>query len=186
MERLTGVDLAGHLRERGRLDLDETIEMARQLAAGLEAARKAGIVHRDLKPQNVFRIDGPVPTWKILDFGVSKLVGHGGTLTQGHVIGTPQYMAPEQARGEEVDHRADVYALAAIVYRCLTGRPPFGGAGVPQILYAVVHTLPPRPSSLAELPPGADDVLARGLAKRPGDRFADATAFAAALARLAG
>ena len=196
MERLVGVDLAGHLRERGRLDLDETIEMTRQLAAGLEAARKAGIVHRDLKPQNVFRCpahpergggaaeskDGP--TWKILDFGVSKLAGHGGTLTQGHVVGTPQYMAPEQARGEEVDHRADVYALAAIVYRCLTGRPPFAGAGVPQLLYAVVHTLPPRPSSLAELPPGADDVLARGLAKRPGDRFQDAAAFAAALARL--
>ncbi len=188
MELLRGVDLGGWLRERGRLPLDEVVELVRQVALGLDDARRAGIVHRDLKPQNLFRADEvgrTGPTWKVLDFGVSKLAGHGGTLTQGFVVGTPQYMAPEQAAGDDVDHRADVYSLAAIAFRCLTGRPPFAGADAPALLYQVVHTAPPRASDLVALPASVDDVLARGLSKRPEDRPATAPALAEALAAAA-
>jgi len=144
------------------------------VAIGLEAARAAGIVHRDLKPHNVFLAEGGGERrWKILDFGVSK-VGGTGTLTKGHVVGTPAYMAPEQARGEDVDHRADVYSLAAILYRAVTGHPAFTGKDVPTTLYDVVYRVPTQPSILTSLPGDIDRVLAIGLAKDPRDRFASA------------
>jgi len=184
MERLRGRDLAWHLRKRRKLPPAEVVELVTQVAEGLEPAREKEVVHRDIKPPNLFRteVDGAV-VWKILDFGVSKLAGEPGTLTAGHLVGTPAYMAPEQASGEgRVDHRADVYALAVIAYRCLTGRPAFSGKDVPAVVHAVVHHLPPRPSSLAKkLPPEVDAVLRVGLAKRASDRFETATELAAAL-----
>ncbi|HEX8114264.1 MAG TPA: serine/threonine-protein kinase [Kofleriaceae bacterium] len=179
MERLRGADLAAQLRRQRRLALPPTKVLVDQVAIGLEAARVAGIVHRDLKPHNVFFAeDGGLRRWKILDFGVSK-AGGSGTLTQGHVVGTPAYMAPEQARGEDVDHRADVYSLAAILFRAVTGHPVFSGKDVPSTLYEVVYRVPTRPSALAELPPDVDRVLALGLAKDPRERFG----FALELAR---
>lgn len=129
-------------------------------------------MHRDLKPHNVFFAQ-PAEVWKILDFGVSK-VGGTGTLTKGHVVGTPAYMAPEQARGEDVDHRADVYSLAAILYRAVTGHPAFASKDVPTTLYDVVFRVPTQPSIHASLPADVDRVLALGLAKLPADRFATA------------
>jgi tRNA A-37 threonylcarbamoyl transferase component Bud32 len=179
MERLRGHDLAHQLRRQRRLQLQPTKVLVDQIAIGLEAARVAGIVHRDLKPHNVFFAEeGGLRRWKILDFGVSKS-GGSGTLTQGHVVGTPAYMAPEQARGEDVDHRADVYSLAAIIFRCVTGHPVFTGKDVPSTLYEVVYRVPARPSTLAQLSGDVDRVLAIGLAKDPRDRFA----FALELAR---
>ncbi|HMG53387.1 MAG TPA: serine/threonine-protein kinase [Kofleriaceae bacterium] len=179
MERLRGTDLAHQLRRQRRLALPPTKALVDQVAIGLEAARVAGIVHRDLKPHNVFFAeDGGLRRWKILDFGVSK-AGGSGTLTQGHVVGTPAYMAPEQARGEDVDHRADVYSLAAIIFRAITGHPVFTGKDVPSTLYDVVYRVPTRPSLLAELPADVDRVLAVGLAKDPRERFG----FALELAR---
>jgi tRNA A-37 threonylcarbamoyl transferase component Bud32 len=179
MERLRGFDLAHQLRRQRRLALSATKVLVDQLAIGLEAARVAGIVHRDLKPHNVFFAEeGGLRRWKILDFGVAKS-GGSGTLTQGHVVGTPAYMAPEQARGEDVDHRADVYSLAAIVFRAVTGHPVFTGKDVPSTLYEVVYRVPTRPSLLAQLPSDVDRVLAIGLAKDPRDRFG----FALELAR---
>jgi len=173
MERLHGHDLTYYLRRRRRLSAAWTVELAEQVGTVIDAARSKGIVHRDLKPQNLFRAeyDGGGALWKVLDFGVSKLGEHSGTLTQGRVVGTPAYMAPEQARGREVDHRADLYALAAIVYRCVTGRPPFSGKDMPVILHEVVYTMPPRPGELADLEPDVELALAVGLAKRPADRF---------------
>src|SRR5512140_1271625 len=179
MERLRGHDLAHQLRRQRRLQLPQVKLLVDQLAIGLEAARVAGIVHRDLKPHNVFFAEeGGLRRWKILDFGVSKS-GGSGTLTQGHVVGTPAYMAPEQARGDDVDHRADVYSLAAIVYRAVTGHPVFTGKDVPTTLYEVVYRVPARPSMLAPLSSDVDRVLAIGLAKDPRDRFG----FALELAR---
>ncbi|CAN5178208.1 hypothetical protein BH11MYX1_BH11MYX1_04420 [soil metagenome] len=172
MERLRGYDLANQLRRQRRLQLPQANALASQVAAGLEAARVAGIVHRDLKPHNVFFAQ-PAEAWKILDFGVSK-VGGTGTLTQGHVVGTPAYMAPEQAKGEDVDHRADVYSLAAMLYRAVTGHPAFASKDVPTTLYDVVYRVPTQPSILAPLPGDVDRVLALGLAKQPADRFATA------------
>ena len=187
MERLRGADLAQQLRSVRAMRLNRVVALLDELAVGLEAARNVGIVHRDLKPHNVFLDDSTgVPRWKILDFGVSKLDSHHGTLTQGHVVGTPGYMAPEQARSEEVDHRADVYALAAIAYRALCGQPAFTGKDVPSTLYDVVYKMPTQPSLLVALPTDVDRVLAMGLAKDVADRFTTALEFADAFRAAAG
>jgi serine/threonine-protein kinase len=181
MERLRGRDLAQHLREHRRLPPPEVVALVTQVARGVDAAADAGIVHRDLKPQNLFLAEEPGgAAWKILDFGVSKLVD-GETLTQGQAVGTPSYMAPEQAAGKPVDRRTDVYALGAIAYRALTGQPPFGGRDVPAILYSVVHETPPAPSDLADVSGAVDAVLAVAMAKDPALRFAAAADLAAAL-----
>jgi hypothetical protein len=184
MELLRGHDLGWHLRHRTRLTLDEAVGIAEQVASGLEAARKAGIVHRDLKPQNVFlaQRERSTPIWKILDFGVSRLAGTSGTLTQDQLVGTPGYMSPEQAAGIEATHRSDVFSFGAMVYRALTGELPFTGPDTPQVLYQVVYKNPARPSELCpELPPDVDLVLAIALAKDMEDRFPSALDFAAAL-----
>jgi eukaryotic-like serine/threonine-protein kinase len=189
MERLEGQTLAEIMRARSRpLSPPEVVDLVAQIGAGITAAASAGIVHRDLKPQNVFldlaRRESPTSrgTWKILDFGVARAMDQGDTLTAGQVVGTPSYMAPEQATGGEVDHRTDLYALAAIAYRAITGHPPFAAGEIAETLYKVVHTRPRRPSELADLPPEIDLVLAIGMAKPPGQRFATATELAAALA----
>jgi serine/threonine-protein kinase len=130
-------------------------------------------VHRDIKPQNLFAVDGAdgKRLWKVLDFGVSKLAAS-GTLTQGHIIGTPGYMAPEQARGGEVGPKADVFSLTVIAYRALTGRPAFSGRDMPRVLFDVCYVQPMRPSKLVPLPDDVERVLALGMAKdaeaRPG------------------
>jgi serine/threonine-protein kinase len=183
MEFLTGHDLAHHLRKRRRLPPDKLEVLVHQVASALHEASAKGIVHRDIKPQNLFLLERPssTPIWKVLDFGASKLAQHRGTLTEGRVVGTPAYMAPEQARGEDVTPLADVYALAAIAYRCLTGRPPFSGKDLPTTLYNVCYSMPPQPTLLSELPPPVDSVLAVGLAKNARDRFESASELASAL-----
>src|SRR5690606_30037042 len=118
LERLRGQDLSQRLREQRRLSPPAVVELVQHAARGLDAAHAAGIVHRDIKPQTLFYARTPGGSiWKLLDFGVSRFEDHQGTLTQGRVVGTPVYMAPEQARGEDTDHRADVYSLAAVAYR---------------------------------------------------------------------
>ena len=182
MERLRGFDLAHHLRRARRLSLAQTVSLLKQVAAGLAVAHRTGVVHRDIKPHNLFlsELEGRF-TWKLLDFGVSKMAGGGGTLTAGHVVGTPGYMSPEQARGEDVDLRTDVYALTTIAYRCLTGHPAFTGKDVPTTLYDVVYKMPTRPSALAELGDDVDRVLAIGMAKDRADRFGTPAELAAAM-----
>jgi serine/threonine-protein kinase len=186
MERLRGFDLAHHLRRSRRLSLAQTVSLVKQIAAGLAVAHKTGVVHRDIKPHNLFlsELQGRF-TWKLLDFGVSKMAGGGGTLTAGHVVGTPGYMSPEQARGEDVDLRTDVYAMTTIAYRCLTGHPAFTGKDVPTTLYDVVYKMPTRPSVLTELPEDVDRVLAIGMAKDRADRFGTPAELAAAMALAA-
>ncbi|HEX8789585.1 MAG TPA: serine/threonine-protein kinase [Polyangiaceae bacterium] len=187
MERLVGHDLSWHLRQRASLPIEEVLALADQAAAGLRAAHEAGIVHRDLKPQNLFLHQphgGDDPArgiWKILDFGVGKIEGSGATLTGVAVVGTPGYMAPEQVRGGAVDARADVFALGAVVYRALTGRPPFGVSEV-QAMFDVVSKQPPAPSALRrDIPRDVDYALAIAFAKEPGERFATGTELADAL-----
>jgi serine/threonine-protein kinase len=175
MERLRGQTL-GDLVRRGPLTGTRLEALVAQLGDVLELARKAGIVHRDLKPHNIFLTDHGV--WKVLDFGVALLADSSGTLTQGHVIGTPTYMAPEQARGDTVDHRADVYALGAVVYRCITGRVPFVARDTP----AVVHAMPIKPSTISAIHPHVEACLAIALAKNKNERFATSLELAAAFA----
>ncbi len=182
MERLHGEDLARRLRREPRLDRAALITLVREVARGLDVAHAAGVVHRDLKPHNLFW-SRDLGAWKILDFGVASLAGSSGTLTQAAVVGTPGYMAPEQARGHGVDARADVFALGAVTYRALTGRPAFTGVDTPQLLFSVVYQHPQAPSALApDVPRAVDAVMAVALAKRAADRFDHATEFAEALA----
>jgi serine/threonine-protein kinase len=169
MEQLQGQTLAEQLRREPKLLPPKVLELCRHIGSGIDAARAVGIVHRDLKPQNLMlTADG---VWKILDFGVATLNDDSGLLTQGQVVGTPHYMAPEQAQGHKVDFRADLYALATIAYRCLTGRYPFTAGDTPALLYAVVHRMPARPTALADLAPDVDRWCAIAMAKAPDARF---------------
>jgi serine/threonine-protein kinase len=178
MERLRGTTLAEQLRREPRLPADALRALCRQVGAAIDAASAAGVVHRDLKPQNLFRCDDG--TWKLLDFGVARIAGGDGDDDRA-VIGTPHYMAPEQARGQAANHRADLHALGAIAYRCATGRHPFDAADPAALLYALVHRMPTRPGALAALPLDFDRFCAIALAKAPDDRFASGAALAAAL-----
>jgi serine/threonine-protein kinase len=182
MELLHGRDLASRLRQEGQLPLDELPRLVQEVAVGLDHAHASGVVHRDLKPLNVFEArDGERLRWKILDFGISKLSNSSGTLTREGVVGTPGYMSPEQARGVEVDGRSDVFSLAVLLYRAMTGRPAFPGDNTPQIMFDIVYKSPPRPSQVTPgLPTDVDLVMAIGLAKDPDDRFASASDLAAA------
>src|SRR5262249_15925656 len=126
MELLDGQDLGAILRDQTSLPLSEVVNLVEQVAQGLTVLHQAGVVHRDLKPQNLFRVLGRPPIWKILDYGVSKVTGE-GTMTENQLVGTPGYMSPEQVEGEHVDLRADVFSLGAVAYRAITGRRPFSG-----------------------------------------------------------
>jgi serine/threonine-protein kinase len=175
MERLKGEDLAARLRHRRKLPLTEVIDLVAQVGQGLVVAHAGGVLHRDIKPQNLFLAEraGAPPIWKILDFGVAKLDTSHGTLTQKQVIGTPGYMAPEQAEGKRIDGRCDLFSLGAVIYRALAGRAPFGGPSLPQLLFEIVYKGPLRPRELdPTIPPDVELVLALALAKRPQDRFA--------------
>jgi eukaryotic-like serine/threonine-protein kinase len=182
MERLSGEDLSDYLRRTGPMSLEQVIRLVRHVGRGLEAAHAGGIVHRDLKPRNIFVVDGAEgPTFKILDFGVSKLTdASDGTLTHGFV-GTPTYMAPEQAVGRDVTHRADLFSLGVIAYRALTGRPAFTGESVPETLYRIMTAMPLRPGELVRVHPHVDLVVAIALAKAPESRFDSGSDFAQAL-----
>jgi eukaryotic-like serine/threonine-protein kinase len=182
MERLIGNDLAWHLRERRRLKLKDVLDLVTQVSQALAVAQDAGIVHRDLKPQNLFLSEvGGGRIWKILDFGVSKMTAATSTLTHGAAVGTPSYMAPEQARAHDTDHRADIFGLGVIAYRCLTGRPAFTGSDPLTTMYNVVHMQPARPSDHVPVHEDIELAIAIALAKSRERRFPSAETFAAAL-----
>jgi serine/threonine-protein kinase len=182
MERLRGATL-GELLRGGPYAGPRLGELVAAIGEVIDRARTVGIVHRDLKPHNLFLTEAG--TWKVLDFGVALLGESSGTLTRGAAIGTPAYMAPEQAKGEAVDYRADLYALGAVIYRCLTGRVPFVARDTPALLYAVVHIMPLRPSAFGLISPALEAFLQIALAKPREARFETgaelATAFAAAV-----
>jgi serine/threonine-protein kinase len=171
-ELLEGEELGSHLDRVGKLAPGVAAHVVRQVCAALGAAHAAGIVHRDVKPENVF-LSGDGSRVKVLDFGISKVASNPDGLTKtGTVMGTPDYMAPEQARGDRVDHRADIYAAGAILYRAVTGRKPFEGLDPMATLTAVLTQEPPRPTELApELPLGLELVIQRAMAKNPSERF---------------
>ncbi len=188
MEFLEGEDLASLLRARGRLPISQVVELIEQVAAGLDAAHEKGIIHRDLKPQNLFltRAADGSRHWKILDFGVSKLLwGADATIGVGQLVGTPTYMSPEQAEGSaEIDARSDLYSLMVVVYRTLTGAQAFAKAATPAVLRAVREKMPADPKRFASIPEDLRRTLRIGLSKSPSDRFRSAPELAEAI-RLA-
>ncbi|HEY8431889.1 MAG TPA: serine/threonine-protein kinase, partial [Sandaracinaceae bacterium] len=176
--RLEGEDLKARLDRVGKLEVAEAVAIARQVCRGLAAAHAQGIVHRDLKPSNLFLESGADgrTTVKILDFGVAKLAGEPELTRAGAVVGTPAYMAPEQARGSaDVDERADLYAVGAVLYRMLTGRAPYSGEDAAALLASVLHEPPPRPRAIERsIPVGLEAVIQRAMARDPDARHADA------------
>jgi serine/threonine-protein kinase len=181
MERLDGTDLGQLLKRQRVRPLDEVRQIVEHVAAGLDAAHKAGIIHRDLKPSNIFATgEGTARIWKLLDFGASKWRDGEGTLTQGNIVGTPGYMAPEQAQGKAVDQRSDVYALGVILYRLLTGVPAVVPRDMPAMLQEVSFRMPVQPSKRSPVSPQVEAVLAIALAKSPTHRFSTAGELAAA------
>jgi serine/threonine-protein kinase len=173
-ELLEGRELAEHLGVVGPMQVGPAVRIVRQICKALAAAHARGVIHRDVKPENVFLTgDLASPTTKVLDFGISKLGDAPGTaLTKtGMIMGTPAYMAPEQARGERVDGRCDVYAVGAILYATLTGHRPFELEDPTATLAAVLTKDPVSPRALVpSIPEPLELVIQRAMAKRPGDR----------------
>lgn len=187
MELLRGETLAARLARQVVFSRAETARVVTQIASGLTAVHGAGVVHRDLKPANVFLMDLPdqLPFVKLLDFGISKRLHGSRRVTAVHdLIGTPAYMAPEQARGdnEALDARTDQYALAVMAFEMLTGVRPFESDRLATLVCEIIHGKPPRLSDLNPLlPAAADAVLQRALSKDRGDRFANVLDLAEAL-----
>ncbi len=190
MELLEGSTLDHLVHASGRLATEDLLEIIDPICGALAAAHGKGIVHRDLKPSNVMVAQsGDQRTVKLLDFGIAKLVDTGGAapLTRaGHRVGTPQTMAPEQIRGEEVDARADIYSLGVLVFYLVTGRYPFLGPSQVELEHLHLEAPPPAASQFAPVPPALDAVVHRCLAKAPAARFAGAEEVLAALRRALG
>jgi serine/threonine-protein kinase len=188
-ELLEGEDLGARIeRTKSGVGTELAVKLTRQTCLALAAAHAQGVVHRDVKPENVFvvNVDGE-PFVKVLDFGISKIVRGGDTkLTRtGAVLGTPAYMAPEQARGTETDERTDVYGVGATLYTALAGRAPFDAEDAAAALTKLVNEEPPRLRSIASsVPPELELVVQRAMAKDPRDRYASAMDLHAALAAL--
>jgi serine/threonine-protein kinase len=187
MELLEGEDLATRLARTGRLSAMKAVRTILPIANALAAAHGKGIVHRDLKPENIFlaQIEGDRLQPKIVDFGVAKFDrGAGGVrLTQaGALLGSPAYMAPEQARGDDADHRADIWSLAVVLYEMMTGRLPFEGKNYNAILFAIVSSSPQPITTLAAGDDALWKVLERGFARNPDQRFQSMREFADVLA----
>jgi serine/threonine-protein kinase len=188
MELLEGELLQKRMQRLARLPLAEMVDIVRQLADALEVVHDAGLVHRDIKPSNIVLVkDEGQMRVKLLDFGVAKRTDGKGRTLPGMLLGTPFYMAPEQCRGQlSIDRRADVYALGAMLFQMATGRPPFNGNSVAEVLEShLLHTPPPLTRLAPELPPAVSEVVARALAKSPDDRFSCALGMAHALADAA-
>lgn len=186
-ELLEGVQLGDFLDHEGRLAPARAVGIIRQICRALEAAHEHGIVHRDMKPENVF-LAGDAQRVKVLDFGISKLGDGNSSLTKtGMVMGTPDYMPPEQAKGFRVDRRADIYAVGAILYRALTGRKPFEEEDQMATLTAVLVQEPPRPRTLnPQIPEGLEVVVQRAMAKDPEERYQSMAEFEEELAAFDG
>jgi Protein kinase domain len=174
MEFVAGQTLQRKLDRTGPLALREILRVGAQIARGLAAAHARGLVHRDIKPANVLLEDGSERV-KITDFGLARAADDGSLTQSGYVAGTPLYMAPEQAMGEVVDHRADLFSLGSTLYALCTGRPPFRAGTALGILKRVIED-EPRPIREVNpaIPSWLCDVVARLQAKRPADRFASA------------
>ncbi len=180
MELLDGETLGDYLKRVGKLPLERALDLMMQMCEGLAVAHAHAIVHRDIKPGNLFVLrDGGL---KILDFGVARLANSSMTAS-GFIVGTPDFMSPEQARGKGIDQRSDVFSAGAVFYYMLSGRKPFTAHDLPAVIHKVNSEDPP-PLSADESPAGLARVIMKALAKSTADRYADMGALLADLVRF--
>jgi serine/threonine-protein kinase len=187
MELVAGKSLEQVLRSGRLFTWRETVALALEIVRALKSAHDHGVVHRDLKPANLLLLDTPVDgtTVKLADFGIARLFGDASQTIAGTVVGTAEYMAPEQAAGKAVDQRADLYALGLVMFAMLTGRPPFHGPDVTRVLERQRRESPPRVALMVPgVPPDLDQLIDRLLAKDPAQRPANALAVGRLLAAI--
>jgi serine/threonine-protein kinase len=182
MEYVDGADFKALLRERGPLTWEEAVEVLVQVCRGLDAVHREGIVHRDLKTRNLMRdTRGRV---RLMDFGLARSAEMSAGTSTGLVVGTPEYMSPEQARGRPLDGRSDIYALGVVTFELLTGDVPFGSTDAVEVLRLQVEEPPPLDGPRARrIPASLRSVLRRALDKQPAQRYSTALELAAALER---
>jgi eukaryotic-like serine/threonine-protein kinase len=183
MELVEGETLAERIAARGRLPWTETFTLGEQVARALAAAHACGLVHRDVKPANVLL--GPGGRAKVTDFGIAKAAASATLTRTGMVLGSANYVAPEQAKGDDVGPAADQYALGCVLFEAVCGRTPYGGAN--PVAIATQHVSAPVPDPRQhrpDLPVPAARLIRRAMAKEPGDRFASASAMADLLAAV--
>jgi streptogramin lyase len=185
MRYVEGSDLGTLLRRDGPTEPERSVHIVAQVASALDAAHARGLVHRDVKPANILVASGQggeaADHAYLSDFGLAKPPGSAPGLTKtGQFLGSIDYAAPEQFEGKSLTPRTDVYSLGCVLYECLTGEAPFVREQEAAVMYAHLHDPPPRPSARPGIPPAMDGVVARAMAKRPEDRYADAGGLAEA------
>ncbi len=182
MRLIKGTDLQTLLTRQGALSPARAVAIVRQIASALDAAHAEQMVHRDVKPANILLTADDFAC--LVDFGLANAATDAKLTSSGTTIGTFDYMAPERLSNAEVTHRADIYALACVLYECLTGSPPYGAADLPALITAHLTAPIPRPSQQGpQIPIAFDSVIARGMAKNPNDRYASAGELARAAYR---
>jgi serine/threonine-protein kinase len=176
MEYLEGVTLKDLIRNKGALPLGVGLSVAKQMCMGLEAAHLQGVIHRDIKPQNMLILP-ETGELKIMDFGIARVQSmkeappDSGLTSAGTVMGTPDYMPPEQAQGNPADFRSDIYSLGVVLFETFSGKLPFTGDTIMKIVMGHVQSPPPRPRSLnPRIPPDLEALILRCLSKNPDDR----------------
>lgn len=180
MELLDGETLGDYMKRVGQLPLEHALDLMMQVCEGLAIAHAHAIVHRDIKPGNLFVLrDGGL---KILDFGVARLANSSMTAS-GFIVGTPDFMSPEQARGREIDQRSDVFSAGAVFYYMLSGIKPFTAPDLPAVLHKV-NSVDPAPLPPEQCPPGLWRILMKALAKQSPARYADMGQLLADLVRF--
>ena len=179
MEHIDGTTLRD---KKGQLSVNQVVEIGAQIAEGLAAAHEQGIVHRDIKAENIMlRKDGIV---QVMDFGLAKLRGVTRLTKEGSTIGTVGYMSPEQAQGQDVDHRTDIFSLGAVLFELLTGELPFRGEHEAAVMYEIVNVDSPPPSAIKpEIEPELDRIILECLQKEPDERHQSAKEVAKDLRR---
>ena len=186
MQFLRGESLHARLARQTKLPIADAVRIAREIAQGLSAAHAKGLLHRDIKPANVWLEEG-TDRAKIVDFGLARLDDHDDTelTNSGAILGTPKYMSPEQAQGQAVDQRCDLFSLGSVLFHLVAGEAPFSGANVTATLIAVATAAPPDVQTLApKCPDALKTIIDRLLEKSPDDRFAGADEVVEALAAV--
>src|SRR5262249_13448172 len=185
MEFVRGETLEALMRRSGAMPCDRAIALFCQALDGIDHAHRLGIIHRDIKPANMMMTEGG--TLKVMDFGIARVLGRARMTKQGHIVGTIEYMSPEQVRGQETDARSDIYSLGILLYEMLTGRVPFSSDSEFDLMRMQIEDAPQPPRSFAShIPQAVEQAIMRSLAKRADARFQTAGEFRTVLSKAIG